>query len=115
MSPGLGSRTPCCAGAVRDKLASVATSLTHELRVFEQLRITLLRAEQRDRYVGRFVVLKGDDVIVAFETGEIAYAAGVQRFGVQPMLVRQVMLVEQPEFLLSLLQLDEQHAQRRQP
>lgn len=63
----------------------MATVLDHELRVFELLRSKLL-----ERYAGKFVVVKGDDAVVAFDTEEAAYAAGVARFGNQPMLIRQL-------------------------
>lgn len=72
----------------------MATVLDHEERVFESLRAALLGC-----CPGKFVVVKGQDALVAYDTEEAAYAAGVERFGNQPMLIRQVLAVDRVEFV----------------
>jgi hypothetical protein len=39
---------------------------------------------------GKFVVIKGDQLIGAFDTIDNALVEGARRFGLQPFLVRQV-------------------------
>jgi hypothetical protein len=41
-------------------------------------------------YKNQFVLVKGEDLIGAFTTEEEAYRAGVERFGNQPFLIKQV-------------------------
>jgi hypothetical protein len=73
--------------------AAMATALDHELRVFEVLRGALLGC-----YAGKFVVVKGDDVVLGFDTEEAACAAGAQCFGNEPMLIRQILPFDRVAF-----------------
>ena len=42
-------------------------------------------------YKGQFVLIKGDRLIGAFTTDAEAYKAGVEQFGNQPFLIKQVL------------------------
>jgi len=58
-------------------------------------------------YPGRFVVVKGDQLLGAYETMALALAAGAAKFGLQPFLVRklgeQLQEVHVPALSLGLL------------
>ena len=41
-------------------------------------------------YTGKFVVVKGDELVGAFDTIDEALAAGAGRFGLSPFLVRRL-------------------------
>jgi hypothetical protein len=56
-----------------------------ELAAFERLRLKLV--EQHD---GKYALLKGTELIDCFTTFEDAYVAGVERFGLEPFLVKEV-------------------------
>jgi hypothetical protein len=45
---------------------------------------------------GKFALIKGTELIGAFDTAENAYVAGVERFGNVPFLIKQV-LEKEPE------------------
>lgn len=42
------------------------------------------------QYPGKFVLVKGQELIGTFDTAEGALAEGARRFGLQPFLVRRV-------------------------
>jgi hypothetical protein len=59
--------------------------LEKELKYFEDHKEELLK-----HYENQFVLIKDDQFIGAFTTEAEAYAAGVQRFGNQPFLIKKV-------------------------
>jgi len=62
-------------------------------------------AELISRYLGKFVVVKDDQLIGAFNTIEEALAEGARRFGLEPCLVRQVTAAEEKEINIPALTL----------
>lgn len=48
--------------------------------------------------VGKFVVIKGDDVIDTWDTFEDAIKAGYGRFGMEPFLVKHIQGDQQVQF-----------------
>ncbi len=48
------------------------------------------KAEYLKLYKGQFALIKGEQFIGAFTTEAEAYTAGVERFGNQPFLIKQV-------------------------
>ena len=59
--------------------------LSTELEYFHAHRDELVAS-----YPGKFALIKGDELIGAFDTDENAYRAGVARFGNTPLLIRQI-------------------------
>ena len=75
-------------------------------------------AENRDellaRYPGKFVLVKGDELIGTFNTIEEALADGARRFATESFLVRQVTAADEkeisiPALTLGLLRADSSH------
>lgn len=62
-------------------------------------------AELISRYLGKFVVIKEEEVVGAFNTIEEALAEGARRFGLEPFLVRQVTTAEEKEINIPALTL----------
>jgi hypothetical protein len=62
-------------------------------------------AELISQYSGKFVVVKGDELIGTFNTIEDALGEGARRFGLQPFLVRQVTTAEVTEINIPALTL----------
>lgn len=52
------------------------------------------RSEWSARFPGKFVLVKGDQFVGAFDTYEVALVEGARRFKLEPFLVRPV---DQPE------------------
>jgi hypothetical protein len=48
---------------------------------------------------GRFVLIKGDQVIDVFSSYDDALKAGYTQFGLQPFLVKKIQAVEQAQFI----------------
>jgi len=46
--------------------------------------------EWRRTHLGRFVVIKGEDVVGFYPSLERAFAVGPERFGLEPFLVRSI-------------------------
>jgi hypothetical protein len=63
----------------------ILTALKIELEHFDREQSNLLREHEN-----RFVLIKGTNVIGAYDTETQAYEAGVQKFGDEPFLVKQV-------------------------
>lgn len=59
--------------------------LEHESRVFDQHI-----EEWRRGRLGKFVLIKGDDVVGFFDSLDKAFTVGTGRFGLEPFLVRQI-------------------------
>ena len=62
-------------------------------------------AEFLSRYLGRVVLIKGEELSGAFNTIEEALAEGARRFGLTPFLVREVSGVEEKEIKIPALAL----------
>ena len=65
------------------------------------------RAEFIERGEGKFVLIKGEELVDFFDTPETAYKTGVDRFGLVPFFIRQVLREEQthdiPAYRLGLI------------
>ena len=48
---------------------------------------------------GRFVLIKGDQVIDVFSSYDDALKAGYTQFGLQPFLVKKIQAIEQAQFI----------------
>ncbi len=48
---------------------------------------------------GKFVLIKGDEVVGIFDTYEAALTAGYGRFGLDSFLVRQIQQIQQIQFI----------------
>lgn len=66
--------------------------------------------EFQTRYPGKILIVKGEEVIDAFDTIEEALAEGVRRFGLESFLVRQVAVpikeISIPALTLGILRAD---------
>lgn len=73
-------------------------------------------AEWLERHSGKFVLVKGPELIGFFDTIEAALAAGARRFGLQPFLVRRVLETQEtvniPALALGILHADTPHSIR---
>jgi hypothetical protein len=55
--------------------------------------------------VGKYVLIKGDEVVDVFGTYEDAVKAGYEAFKLEPFLVKQISVVEQVQMVTRLLDL----------
>ena len=60
--------------------------LQKELAYFEKHKQEYLKL-----YKGQFVLIKGEQPVQAFTTDQEAYRAGLEKFGNQPFLIKQVL------------------------
>jgi hypothetical protein len=60
-------------------------ALEKELALFAKLKPELLKT-----YARKFVLIRGDEFIGAYDSAENAYAEGVKRFGRESFLVKEV-------------------------
>jgi hypothetical protein len=60
-------------------------ALERELATFEKLKADLLK-----NHAGKFALIKGDELIEAFDTPDNAYQMGISKFGREPFLVKRV-------------------------
>lgn len=67
-----------------------STALMKELRVFTENKQKLLK-----RCPGLYILIKGDEILGPYPNAEAAYGDGLERFGLEPFLVKQV-LEEEP-------------------
>ncbi len=75
------------------------TVLDTELKTYEQHRDHLLATAE-----GKFVLIRGDEIIAVYESKMDAIAQGYQRLGNVPFLVKQIVKIEAPQnFISSLL------------
>lgn len=70
--------------------------LDTELETYEQNRERLLGEHE-----GKYVLIHGDEVVGAYESKIDAIYLGYKKFGNVPFLVKQVVEVETPEYLVS--------------
>lgn len=80
-------------------MATTDEILVEERRFFQENRASLLQ-----RYSGKFVLIKGHELLGVFDSPDFAYAEGLKRLGNVPMLVVQV-LPEDPVARFPALQL----------
>ena len=59
------------------------------------------KADFLERYKNRYVLIKGSELIDVFPDDETAYTAGLDRFGLQEFLVKQVLEKEPVVFMLA--------------
>lgn len=60
-------------------------ALEKELALYARMKPDLLKA-----YQGKFVLIRGEEFIGAYDSAENAYAEGVKRFGRESFLVKKV-------------------------
>jgi hypothetical protein len=72
-------------------MSSTTVTLQQELEVFERHRFELL-----DRAAGKYVLVKGLDIIGTFETEAEAIREGYQQFGNDAFLVKHVLEADVP-------------------
>jgi hypothetical protein len=60
-------------------------ALDEELRTYAQQEEELKRTAP-----GKFVVIKGTEIVGTFDTLELALTEGTRRFGLEPYLVRRI-------------------------
>lgn len=60
--------------------------LEKEQRYFEKHKNEFLQ-----KYANQYVLIMGNELVGAFLTPEAAYVAGLDKFGIQPFLVKQVL------------------------
>jgi hypothetical protein len=51
------------------------------------------------QHEGKFVLIKGEEVVDTFATYEDAIKEGYQRFKLEPFLVKQIQSIEQVQFI----------------
>ena len=69
-----------------------------EIKTYEQQRDNLLGTSE-----GKFVLIRGSQVVGIFDSKMDAIAAGYQQFGNVPFLVKQIVKIETPENFVSNL------------
>ena len=84
-------------GPQKGTLKKMENPLAVELAYYEEHRQELL-----EHHEGKFVLIKGGELVDAFDTAEAAYAEGVKRFGNAPMLIRQVLPKESVDWAPAL-------------
>ncbi len=82
--------------------------LEQERKYFETHRAVWL-----NQYAGKFVLVKGEQLVGVFNTQQEALAEGARRFGTESFLVRQVdeseHLIYIPALTLGILRADSTH------
>lgn len=69
-----------------------------EIKTYEQQRDSLLGTSE-----GKFVLIRGNQVVGIYDSKMDAIAAGYQQFGNVPFLVKQIVKVETPQNFVSNL------------
>ncbi len=69
-----------------------------EIKTYEQQRDNLLGTSE-----GKFVLIRGSQVVGIFDSKMDAIAAGYQQFGNVPFLVKQIVKIETPQNFVSNL------------
>ena len=76
--------------------------LDTELKFFEKNK-----AEWLKLYAGKFVLVKGEELVGFYDTTETAISEGIKRFGTESFLVRRVLpqdeKIQIPALMLGLL------------
>jgi hypothetical protein len=76
----------------------MATVLDTELATYAEHRDELLRAAE-----GKYVLIRGHEVAGIFDEEMEAVAEGHRRFGMVPILVKEIVRVERPETFASMI------------
>lgn len=71
--------------------AATTSKLQEELEFFERQRLELL-----DRAPGKYVLIKGTEVIGVFDTEIEAARAGYQQIGNEPFLIKHIVEADVP-------------------
>lgn len=69
------------------------TALEKELETYKK------KLPELKQHEGKFVLIKGEDVIDTFTSYEDAIKEGYQKFGLEPFLVKQIHSTEQVQFI----------------
>lgn len=72
-------------------------SLEVEIKYFESHKSDLLK-----NHTGKFALIKGDQFIGAYDTMQAAFDEGIDKFGVVPFLIKQILEVEPIEKIPAL-------------
>ncbi|MBS3141587.1 hypothetical protein J4405_05605 [Candidatus Woesearchaeota archaeon] len=73
-----------------------------ELETYEKNKQRLLKDSR-----GKFVLIKGEEIINVFDTYSDAVKVGIDKFGNTPFLVKQILEVDQPQnFTSNLIRVD---------
>lgn len=83
---------------------SIPMALEQELQFFKSKRDEWVKM-----YVGKFALVKGQELIGVFDTPDAALSEGVKRFQAEPFLIRQINANE-PEIYIPALALGLIHA-----
>jgi len=75
-------------------------ALEKELEYFNKIRGDLLKKDEN-----KFALVKGEELLNTYTTWEEAYSAGVEKFGKEPFLIKQV-LKEEPKENIPALSLE---------
>lgn len=73
-------------------------ALEEELKTYESKKEGLLV-----KYTGKYVLIKGSEVIDIFETEKDALRIGIEKFGNEPFLVKKIEKTEQTQNFASNL------------
>lgn len=71
--------------------------LEKERKYFEQNRKQWVA-----HYPGKFVLVKGEELLGTFDKPEDALAEGARRFGLESFLVRQIQEIDEPIYIPAL-------------
>jgi hypothetical protein len=76
--------------ACRANILGTEMALEKELALYEKMKADLLKNHE-----GKFVLIRGDEFLGAFDSAENAYGEGVKRFGRESFLVKKVTTQEE--------------------
>lgn len=82
----------------------MSTNLETELQTYESQKKDLLGKSE-----GKFVLIKGREILGVYDSPEAAYSDGLRRLGNVPMLIKRIMR-EEPSVWVPALQLGLIHA-----
>ena len=60
-------------------------------------------------FINKFLLIKNEELVGSFDSDEQAYKAGIEKFGNQPFLIKQV-LEQEPALTVSALYVGMMHA-----
>jgi hypothetical protein len=72
-------------------------SLEKELETYKN------KLPELKQHEGKFVLIKGEEVVDTFATYEDAIKEGYQKFGLEPFLVKQIQSIQQVHFISRFL------------
>lgn len=77
--------------------------LKQELKTYEENKAELVKNNN-----GKYVLIKGKEIVKIFSTDEEAVTFGIKKFGNVPFLVKKIQEVEQTQYYTSsLIKLDD--------